>query len=68
MTEEMATAMIESYTKFMERFEKAYDAGSQEDVDKWLSMASALDITIKEIGFTFKKTWDGKYVIVEGIR
>lgn len=65
MTQEMVTAMIKTYTRFMKLSDKAYDEGNIEGYTKWLDCALALDIVAKEFHCTFKKTWDGQYVIVE---
>ena len=65
MTEEMASAMINSYSKFMELADKAYDAGNMTAFDKWIVSANAIDALANEFKLTFRKTWHGEYVLVE---
>lgn len=65
MTKEMATAMIKNYTKYAELANKAYDDGDLEEFGKWLDCANALRTVVEELGYTFRKSWDGQYVIVE---
>jgi len=65
MTEKTAQAFIRHYTMIMEKADKAWE---QEDIsayDGCLKETVALEMVINDLGFTFRKSYDGTYVIVE---
>ena len=65
MTQEIAEAMTQLYGLNMEHFNKFFDEGNIEKADNHLNAATSLSVVLCQLGYEFKETWDGKYVIVK---
>ena len=65
MTKEMARALLKQYTRIMTIADRMWDKGDTDSYDEYLREAFTLDRVINELGYTFKKSFEGNYVIVE---
>lgn len=65
LTEEMASAMIKHYTCFIENADKAWEEQDIVAYEGCLRQSTALEMVINDLGFAFRKSYDGTYVIVE---